>query len=95
VARRTRAAGWRVCIVVDEDRVVLGRLEALDGDPSAVVMDVMRSAPTTVRPHLTLEKVLALLESRRREHVLVTTSDGRLVGLLRRADAQQRLSRVA
>jgi CBS domain-containing protein len=96
VAARVRAAGWSQCVVVDADGVVLGMLdgEALEGD-AATAADAMREAPSTIRPHLTLEETVKSLVARRREQVLVTTSDGRLVGLLRRADAERRLSAAA
>src|SRR5919108_4183207 len=57
VHERTRANGWNVCIVVDEDGVVLGRLrrEAWDGDPEACVESVMENGPTTFRPDYLLE----------------------------------------
>src|SRR5262245_4116169 len=40
---RTRAAGWDVCLVVTDDRVVLGRLrrDALAAEAAALVDDVM------------------------------------------------------
>jgi len=62
VARRVRQAGWPLCVVVDEERVTLGLLDALDGDPAAAVADVMRAAPTTVRPHVALEETVASLK---------------------------------
>src|SRR5712691_8179166 len=45
VARGAREAGWDLCVVVDDDRVVLELLEAvvLGGDPAAVAENVMRS----------------------------------------------------
>ena len=97
VARRVRATGGSDCVVLDDDRVVLGLLddEALDAEPTAAAADAMRAAPTTIRPHVSLEDTLKSLRSRRREHVLVTTSDGRLVGLLRRADVERRLTPAA
>jgi len=92
VARRVRDAGWPLAVVLDGERVVLGLLDALDGDPAAAVEDVMRAAPTTIRPHVTLEKAAQSLKTRRHDRVLVTTSDGRLIGLLWRADAERRLA---
>ncbi len=96
LAARVRAAGWSQCVVVDDDRVVLGLLEgeALDGG-AATAADAMREGPTTIRPHVTLDDTVKSLAAHRREQVLVTTSDGRLVGLLRRADAERRLSTAA
>src|SRR5882724_3676834 len=87
VARRVRATGGSDCVVLDDD--------ALDAEPTAAAADAMRAAPATIRPHVSLEDTLKSLRSRRREHVLVTTSDGRLVGLLRRADVERRLTPAA
>ncbi len=94
VARRVRAAGWDLCVVVDEEAVVLGLLEAaaLDGDPTTVAEDAMRPGPTTFRPHLALEEVTEPLK--RKEHVLITTSNGRLVGMLLRADAERHIGEI-
>ncbi len=51
-------AGWDLCVVADDEGVVLGLLDvtALGGDPAAVVEDMLRSAPTTYRPHVTVEE---------------------------------------
>ena len=47
VARRARETGWDFCVVLHDDRVVLGLLDAaaLDSDPAAAAENVMRSAP--------------------------------------------------
>jgi CBS domain-containing protein len=94
VAAGARAAGWNLCVVLDEGQVILGEVDtaALEGDPARDVLEAMRSAPTTIRPHLPLEDAVESLNGRRTDHVLVTTSDGRLRGLLRRADAERRLA---
>jgi CBS domain-containing protein len=79
VARRTR---W--CVVVSEDRVVLGLLPvpSPDGEPGRAVQEVMQGAPLTIRPHLTVKDAKRFAKGRSREPLLVTTSEGRLVGLL-------------
>jgi rhodanese-related sulfurtransferase/CBS domain-containing protein len=82
---------WNLCVVVDDDQLVQGvvRRDALDGPPHTSVEQVMQFGPTTVRPS---EDVDALAERMRQAHVgavLVTRSDGRLLGLLVRADAEQ------
>lgn len=94
VAERVRAAGRDLAVVVDEDHVVLGQLdaEALGGDPASVVAEAMQPAPTTVRPHLALEDAVESLKRRQRTHLLVTTSDGRLLGVLSLADAERRIA---
>ena len=92
----TQAGGWKVCIVVDESGVVLGRLrrEAWDGDPSAPVESVMENGPTTFRPDYLLEALVKRMRDKKVGSVLVTNSDGVLLGILYRTDAEQRLQAV-
>jgi len=94
VARRARETGWDFCVVLHDDRVVLGLLAAaaLDADPAATAENVMRSAPLTIRPHLTLEHAAQRLDAGPTDHALVTDADGRLIGLLRRSDLERRLA---
>jgi CBS-domain-containing membrane protein len=88
---RRRAAGWDTCIVVNEERVVLGRVfkEQLDGDPGADVGDVMRPGTSTFRPNVSAAEMLEYMDRRRHESSLVTTPDGRLVGLVLREDVER------
>ena len=94
VAARVRAAGWNLCIVLDQERVVLGEVDtaSLEGDPARAVIEAMQPTPITIRPHVSLEEVIESLKRPRTEHLLVTTSDGRLRGVLRRGDAERRLA---
>jgi CBS domain-containing protein len=87
---RTRKAGWDRCVVVNEVRVVLGLLreEELSSDPESTVETVMRNGPTTFRPHLPVGKLAERMRERGASSILVTTSDGKLVGLLYRKDAE-------
>jgi CBS domain-containing protein len=93
VRERVQAAGQKVCIVTSEGGVVLGRLrgEAFDADPEASVESVMESGPTTIRPDLLLEEITEHMQEQRVGSILVTTSEGRLIGILYRKDAEQRL----
>jgi CBS domain-containing protein len=81
---------WDVCVVVDEQRVVLGlvRSEALGADPVTPVEHVMDSSPVTFRPNLAAGEMPDYLKKRRIPRALVTTSDGVLVGLLRVEDME-------
>jgi CBS domain-containing protein len=87
---RIRAAGWDACVVVNKERVVLGLLreKELALDPEVEVEQVMRNGPTTTRPNEPLEKMAKRMRDRGARTVLVTTSDGRLVGLVYREDAE-------
>jgi predicted transcriptional regulator len=92
---RTRAKDWDTCIVVNDERVVFGRLfkEQLEGDPNARVGDVMRPGTSTFRPNVSAAKLLEHMDRRHHETSLVTTSDGRLVGLVLREDAERAAGR--
>ena len=85
VRARVRSAGWDTCLVVNEERVVLGRLgrAALETDDRASVEEAMTNGPGTVRPDEPLEPLVARLRQRELTQAVVTTSDGRLVGVVR------------
>src|SRR5438093_11816856 len=91
--RRVSAAGWDTCIVVNESGVVLGRLgrKALGSEEEVAVEAVMTAGPSTVRPSITLSEIVERMQSQKLTNALVTRSDGRLVGVLRRADAEAAL----
>jgi Mg/Co/Ni transporter MgtE len=89
VRERVRAAGWDACVVVNEERVVLGLLRTgeLELGRDEPVEQVMRPGPSTFRPHVPIEELAHHLIHHDVPSSPVTTSDGRLVGLLRREDA--------
>ncbi len=95
--QRVQASDHCVCVVTNDERVVLGYLgeRALLTDPKALVEEVMESGPTTTRPDDPLEAITERLQGRRVGSIVVTTSDGRLVGILYREDAEQRLNQAA
>ena len=95
VRDRVRVAGWDLCVVVNEERVVLGRVRgrALDGPAAAPAEDVMEPGPATIRPDEALDDVTRRLRDQDIDSMLVTTPDGRLVGVLMRADAEDELAR--
>jgi CBS domain-containing protein len=86
VRERVRATDWKQCIVINDGRVVLGRLgqRALATDDEGTVEGAMTAGPTTVRPDARLDELLQRLEQKGVTSALVTTSDGRLVGVVRR-----------
>jgi CBS domain-containing protein len=88
VRDRAVAAGWDACVVVSENRVVLGLLRAkeLQADPGLPVEQVMRPGPSTYRPFVSVEEMRRIMIDRDLENSPVTTSDGKLVGLVRRQD---------
>jgi Mg/Co/Ni transporter MgtE len=97
VRERVRGAGWGECVVINDRRVVLGILQpeqfehARDDD---VVEDSMRPGPGTFRPHVHIEELAAFMGRHDLESAPITTSDGELVGMLRRTDAEAAAHRL-
>jgi len=88
VRHRAVTAGWDACVVVSQERIVLGLLRAkeLDADPDLPVEQVMRPGPSTYRPFVSVEELRRTMTERNMDSSPVTTSDGKLVGLVRKQD---------
>jgi CBS domain-containing protein len=88
VRDRVVAAGWDACVVVSQERVVLGllRAEELQADPDLLVERAMRPGPSTYRPFVSVAEMRRIMIDRNLPSSPVTTSDGKLVGLVRRRD---------
>ena len=88
VARRVADEGWPLAVVVNEGRVVLGRLRprALAEQPDGIAEELMGPGPRTVRGARPASEMGAWLDERRVPGVLVTDPEGVLVGYVRRAD---------
>ena len=91
VRQRVRARGWDTCIVVNDRHIVLGRLgrSALSADDPAAIEDAMTEGPSTVRPSLPVSDLVGRMQASNQSTALVTTSEGLLVGLVRREEAEQ------
>ncbi len=89
VRKRGRDAGWDACVVVNDERVVLGLLreEHLEGDPEATVEEAMSPGPSTFRPHVFIVEMAEYMSRHGLPGTPVTTGDGVLVGFLREEDA--------
>jgi Mg/Co/Ni transporter MgtE len=89
VRDRVRAAGWDAAVVVDADRVVLGllRYKELGKEADLLIEQAMRPGPSTFRPYVAIKQMADVMVEHNLENSPVTTSDGRLIGLLMRADA--------
>ena len=94
VARQS-AGDWGTCIVVNGQRIVFGRMfkTELEGDPGGRLGEVMRSGTSTFRPNVSAIEMLEYMNRKRYDTSLVTTPDGRLVGLVRREDIERALGR--
>jgi Mg/Co/Ni transporter MgtE len=84
VQARVTAAGRSMCFVVNEEQVVLGRLghRALAREDDLSVEEAMAAGPSTVRPSLELDRAVERMRRQDRTTLAVTTSDGKLVGVL-------------
>ena len=94
VRERVRAADWDTCFVTNAERVVVGRLgrAALAGDDDVSVEEAMTLGPSTVRPSLELDKAVERMHRQNLTSLPVTRSDGVLVGIIRRDDAERALA---
>jgi Mg/Co/Ni transporter MgtE len=90
VRERVRSAGADTCFVVNEQRVLLGRLgrAALDHGDDVSVDAAMTAGPGTVRPGLDLSAALERMRAQNLSDLPVTSSDGVLLGVIRREDAE-------
>jgi CBS domain-containing protein len=88
VARRVREEAWPLAVVLNEQRVVLGRLRPRDLEerPNAIAETIMLDGPGTVRGTRAADEMGAWLDQRKIKGVLITTADGVLVGYVRRQD---------
>jgi CBS domain-containing protein len=77
----------RNVVVVNERGVVLGRYRAggMADDASRRIAEVMEPGPTTVRAHEPLAPLLERMARRGVHEMLVTTSEGELLGIVRPA----------
>ncbi len=98
IRRRLNESGADGCVVLGRTGVVLGlaRSRDLKGDADVAVEEVMNPGPVTYRPDTILAELVEHLPHSRPKayQALVTTSDGRLVGMLRTADAERTLEEM-
>jgi len=69
----------------------LGALWRMAGDDEVSVEQAMSAGPSTVRPSLELERAVERMRSQKLTTLPVTTSEGRLLGLLEQDTAEQAL----
>jgi Mg/Co/Ni transporter MgtE len=89
VHERVGAAGWDAVVVINNERVVFGLLRSkeLDKDPELKMEQAMRPGPSTFRPYVAIKEMAEYMTKHMLESSPITTSDGRLVGLLLQSDA--------
>jgi CBS-domain-containing membrane protein len=93
VRERVVASAYDLCPVVNEQQIVVGLLrgDALRKDADVRVEEVMELGPKTLRPSNPVEKLLQSRANQGVKHWIVTTSHGKLLGLLLRTDAEAAL----
>jgi CBS domain-containing protein len=88
VRDRVRGLGWDAVVVVNEERIVLGLLRSkeLDSEGDQLIEQVMRPGPSTFRPFASITEMAGFLDEHKLDNSAITTSEGRLVGLLLHKD---------
>jgi Mg/Co/Ni transporter MgtE len=91
VCDRLDESGWDTCFVVNEHRVVLGRVgrRAILHREDVSAEDAMTLGPSTIKPSARLTDMVEWMRTHTLTNLPVTANDGRLVGLLTRQDAEQ------
>lgn len=86
VKGRVETSGMDRAIVVNEGDVVLGSVEreALDGDRTSKVADVLDEGPTSYRADVSLSEIEDKMKNADMSSVIVSTSRGELIGLFER-----------
>jgi CBS domain-containing protein len=71
-------------LVVNDQRVLLGRIPPGDHPPTNRAEQVMQPGPATVRAHEPLDALLERMTERDVHEIAVTTPEGPLLGVVRR-----------
>jgi CBS domain-containing protein len=82
---QARAAGAPNVLVVNEEGILLGRLRVdVAVDEQTTVEQVMEPGPVTVRANEPMDELMERMTSRHVTEMVVTTPEGRLLGIIRR-----------
>ena len=96
VREKVQAQGWDAAVVVNETRVVLGLLRSKELALAAdlLIEHAMRPGPSTFRPYVSLHEMAHFMIDHKLENAPITTSDGRLVGLLLQKDVVEAMKKA-
>ena len=92
VRQRVETGGWDTCLVVNPQRVVLGRLgrtALATREDDTSIEDAMTPGPSTIRPSLDLTAAVERMQRRHLTVLPVTRPDGVLLGLITRDHAER------
>jgi len=95
VKARLQPSGWDLCVVVNDQLVVLGLLRPTDlqkADRSWPAEETMDRDPLTVRLDSTPQDAFDLMQANRSQFLLITFPDGKLFGVLKLKDLEQELA---
>jgi predicted transcriptional regulator len=89
VRDRVARLGRDAVVVVNEQNIVMGLLRAkeLQQEGDLTIEQAMRPGPSTFRSYVSVKEVADFMVEHKLECSPITTSDGKLVGLLYQADA--------
>lgn len=89
VRERAGSSAWDEVVVINEEKVVFGLLRSkeLGKDPDLRIEQAMRPGPSTFRPYVGIKQMADYMTKHQLDSSPITTSDGRLVGLLLLKDA--------
>jgi CBS domain-containing protein len=96
VCARLEESGWDTCFVLKDEGVVLGRIgrRAIRGRVDVTAEEAVTPGPSTIRPSARLEEMVERMRRQNLTNLPVTSSDGRLVGLLTLRDAEEARRRL-
>lgn len=90
VARRIDATPYGFALALSPGRVVLGRVRRSRlAEAGESVEPLLESGPSTIRPHTPIEDLAARLARSEVRTLIVTDPEGKLLGVVRRADAEE------
>jgi CBS domain-containing protein len=91
VLARVEASPYGFALVTTGDGTILGRPRASDmreADPELPAEQVMEPGPSTVRPDVPAQELAERLAKRDLRTAILTTPEGRLIGVVRRSDLE-------
>jgi CBS domain-containing protein len=90
VCESIKRSPYPFALVTSDDGTLLGRApaSALDPPSERPVWDVAEPGPKTFRPHASAEKVAGFLADNGYRWAVVTTPEGRLLGVASREDLE-------
>jgi CBS domain-containing protein len=91
VLQSTQRSPYPFALVTSDDRTLLGRVpsSAMDSASERPVWDIAQPGPKTFRPHASAEKVAGFLADRGYRWAIVTTPEGRVLGVASREDLER------